>query len=125
MPDPHAILIQQTDNVQSARQIRFTGAADITALEDVLKSYVAEAMAIDAAGLKLPKRSPDALVYPDEFTAILADHPDLRTAFEALTPGRQRAYNIFFTAPKQSQTRTARVEKSIPRILDGKGLDDR
>ncbi len=125
MPDPHAILIQQTDNVQSARQIRFTGAADITALEDVLKSYVAEAMAIDAAGLKLPKRSPDALVYPDEFTAILADHPDLRTAFEALTPGRQRAYNLFFTAPKQSQTRTARVEKSIPRILDGKGLDDR
>ena len=110
--DANGILIQQTDNVQSARQIRFTNLGEIVALEPVLKAYIYEAIEVEKAGLKV------------EFKKRLDELPALKTAFNALTPGRQRAYNLYFSAPKQSKTREARVEKYMQQIIEGKGLDD-
>ncbi|MES2703008.1 MAG: DUF1801 domain-containing protein [Bacteroidota bacterium] len=124
MKDPKDILIQQTENVQSARQVRFTSTGQIAKLKAVLKTYIAEAIGVEESGLKVELKKSTELVYPDEFKAVLDEMPDVKEAFEALTPGRQRAYNLFFSAPKQSQTRTSRVEKCIPQILDGKGLND-
>ena len=122
--DANGILIQQTDNVQSARQIRFTNLGEIVTLEPVLKAYIYEATEVEKAGLKVEFKKSTALVFPEEFKKRLDELPALKTAFNALTPGRQRAYNLYFSAPKQSKTREARVEKYMQQIIDGKGLDD-
>ena len=122
--DPNGILIQQTENVQSARQIRFTNAKEISKLEKVLKSYVYEAIEVEKAGLKVTLKKTKEFPMPAEFDKVLKKNKTLKKAFEALTPGRQRAYLLFFAAPKQSVTRDSRIEKSIPAILKGKGLND-
>ncbi|WP_254411073.1 YdeI/OmpD-associated family protein [Dyadobacter diqingensis] len=118
------ILIQQTEHVQAARQIRFTNAHEITALEPTLKAYIYEAIEIEKAGLEVVLKKTTEFAVAEEFQIKLDEPSALKTAFEALTPGRQRAYLLHFSQPKQSKTREARVEKNIPRILDGKGLDD-
>jgi uncharacterized protein YdeI (YjbR/CyaY-like superfamily) len=122
--DPKGILIQQTENVQSARQLRFTGLKEIVRLAGTLKAYVYEAIEIEKAGLKVALKNTKEYAVPEEFQHQLDSMPALRTAFNSLTPGRQRAYLLHFSSPKQSQTRQARVEKSIPMILNGKGLND-
>ena len=122
--DANGILIQQTENVQSARQIRFTNVREIVELESDLRAYIYEAIEVEKAGLKVNFQKSTALIFPEEFQYKLDEHPALKTAFNALTPGRQRAYNLYFSAPKQSKTRQSRVEKSMQQILDGKGLED-
>ena len=122
--DTHNILIQQTENVQAARQIRFTSVKEIVDMEPVLKAYIYEAIEVEKAGLKVPLKKTTEFPIPDEFQHKLDKIPALKTAFEALTPGRQRAYILHFSAPKQSKTRESRVEKYMPQILNGKGLDD-
>jgi uncharacterized protein YdeI (YjbR/CyaY-like superfamily) len=122
--DANGILIQQTENVQAARQIRFTSPGQIIEMEAVLKAYIYEAIEMEKAGLKVPLKKTAEFTMPDEFQNKLDEMPALKTAFEALTPGRQRAYKLYFSSPKQSKTREARVEKSIAQILNGKGLDD-
>lgn len=124
LKDPEGILIQQTENVQSARQVRFTHLQEIVKLEAVIKTYVAEAIEIEKSGIKVPFKKATEFAVADEFQAKLDEIPELSTAFYALTPGRQRAYLLFFGAPKQSKTREARVEKYVEQILNGKGLDD-
>ncbi|HTC20480.1 MAG TPA: YdeI/OmpD-associated family protein, partial [bacterium] len=124
MKDPKGILIQQTENVQSARQVRFTGMGEITRLEPVLKAYIREAIGVEKAGLKVKKKTTADFKVPEEFQAKLEGSPALKKAFEALTPGRQRAYLFYFSGAKQSQTREARIEKWLPQILKGKGIDD-
>lgn len=124
MNDAGNILIQQTKNVQSARQIRFTASKAIVQLKETLKAYIYEAVEIEKAGLKVPlKRTKDYDV-PKEFQEKLDAMPALKKAFHALTPGRQRAYLFHFSQAKQSKTRDARVEKYVPKILNGKGLND-
>ncbi len=122
--DTNGILIQQTENVQAARQIRFRHLKEIIALEPVLKAYIFEAIEVEKAGLKVELKQRTDLVFPEEFQQKLADNPALKTAFEALTAGRQRAYNLHFSAPKQSQTRASRVEKCMHQILNGKGFNE-
>lgn len=122
--DANGILIQQTENVQSARQIRFTHLKEIIALEPVLKAYIFEAIEVEKAGLKVKLKQRSDLIFPEEFQQKLDDNPALKSAFEALTAGRQRAYNLHFSAPKQSQTRASRIEKCMPQILNGKGLNE-
>ncbi len=122
--DPDGILIQQTENVQSARQIRFTALQEIVQMEDVLKAYVAEAVRVEKAGLKVEFKEPTDFEFPEEFINKLEEVPGLQDAFEALTPGRQRGYILYFSAAKQSKTRVSRIEKYIPHILDGKGIND-
>ncbi len=122
--DPDGILIQQTENVQAARQIRFTDAKQVTKQAAVLKTYIQEAIRIEKAGLKVELKTPAEFTMTDEFQAKLDNDRNLEKAFEALTPGRQRAYLLHFSSAKQAKTREARVEKAIPQILDGKGLDD-
>ena len=122
--DPNGILVQQTKNVQSARQIRFTNVKEIIDLEPILKAYIYEAIEVEKLGLKANFKAKSELVFPEEFQKRLNKNRALKTAFEALTPGRQRAYNLYFSAPKQSKTREARVEKSLKQILAGKGLND-
>ena len=124
LKDAKGILIQQTENVQSARQLRFADVREIVALKSSIKAYIKEAIAIEQAGLKVTKKETAEFAMPDEFQAKLDASPALKTAFEALTPGRQRAYLLHFAAAKQSKTRTARVEKCMPQILNGKGLLD-
>ena len=124
LKDSHHILVQQTENVQAARQIRFTNIQTILEMEATLKAYIYEAVEVEKAGLKVAFKQSTALVFPEEFEKKLAENPDLKAAFEALTPGRQRAYNLYFSAPKQSKTRESRVEKCMSQILDGKGLND-
>ncbi len=124
LKDPNSILIQQTENVQSARQLRFTSVEEIESLEPIIKSYIFEAVEIEEAGLKVELKKTEEYKVPEEFQIKLDGDPDLQTAFKALTPGRQRAYIFHFSQPKQSKTREARVEKFIPKILDGKGWDD-
>jgi uncharacterized protein YdeI (YjbR/CyaY-like superfamily) len=124
LKDAMGILIQQTENVQAARQIRFTDVEEIVELEPVLKAYVHEAIEVEKAGLKVDYKKTSDFDVPEEFQRKLDEMPALRTAFEALTPGRQRAYIFYFSAPKQSKTRQARVEKWMGQILDGKGLND-
>ncbi len=119
------LLTKAGENSQSMRVIRFTDVQQITGAEAAVKGYVLEAIAAERAGLKVDFKQNAALVFPDEFTAICAATPGLKAAFDALTPGRQRGYNLHFCGAKQSKTRTARVEKCAPRILDGKGLNDR
>lgn len=124
LKDAHGILIQQTENVQAGRQIRFTGIQEIVELEPVIKAYILEAVEVEKSGLKVDFKKNTDLRFPEEFRNRLDENPALKTAFEALTPGRQRAYHFYFSQPKQSKTRESRVEKSIPQILAGKGLDD-
>jgi len=122
--DPSGILVQQTENVQAARQIRFTNAKEIVKLEAVLKAYIYEAIEVEKAGLKVKLKKSSEFKMADEFKKKLLSKPALKTAFDKLTPGRQRAYLLYFSAPKQPKTREARVEKSIGRIMQGKGLND-
>lgn len=124
LKDPHHVLIQQTENVQVARQMRFTDIDKLNKMTDIIKSYINEAIDIEKSGLKVELKKDTELIYPEEFLDALNQKSGLKNAFEQLTPGRKRAYNLFFTAPIQSKTRIARIEKSIPRILDGKGLSD-
>jgi len=122
--DPKGILIQQTRNVQAGRQIRFTSVEEVTRIEKTLKAYVREAIEIERAGLKVPLKETEDYELPEEFESKLAANAKLKAAFAALTPGRQRAYIFHFAQPKLSKTRAARVEKHIPRILEGLGLND-
>lgn len=120
--DPEGILVKPGENTQAARVIRFTGVREIDEMEPTLKAYVHEAIEVERAGLKVEKVT--ELVIPEELQKKLDEVPALKTAFYALTPGRRRAYVLYFSAPKQSKTRESRVEKSMQRILDGKGLND-
>ena len=122
--DPNGILIQQTKNVQSARQIRFTNAKEIVKMEKILKAYVYEAIEVERPGLKVKLKKTSEFKTPEEFQKRLDKNTALKKAFDALTPGRQRAYIFYFSQAKQSKTREARVEKYIKQILNGKGLDD-
>lgn len=122
--DTNGILIQQTENVQSGRQLRFTNLQEIIDLEPVIKAYIFEAIAIEKAGLKVELKKTEEYKVPEEFQSKLDENHDLKRAFEALTPGRQRGYLFSFSQPKQAKTRIDRIEKFIPKILDGKGLDD-
>ncbi|ASU35035.1 YdeI/OmpD-associated family protein [Mucilaginibacter xinganensis] len=122
--DANNILIQQTENVQAARQIRFTNVLQIVEMKTILKAYIHEAIEVEKAGLKVDLKKTAEFKMPVEFQNKLNAIPALKTAFDALTQGRQRAYLLHFSAPKQSKTREARVEKSIPQILNGKGLND-
>jgi uncharacterized protein YdeI (YjbR/CyaY-like superfamily) len=122
--DPKGILIQQTQNVQAARQVRFTNVREIVKMKPTLKAYIDQAIAVEKAGLKVKLKETADYEIPEEFLNKLDENPDLKTAFDALTPGRQRAYIYYFSQPKQSKTRESRVEKSMPQILNGKGLND-
>lgn len=122
--DANGILIQQTENVQAARQIRFTNVGEIIEMKPILKAYIFEAIEVEKAGLKVDLKKTAEFAVSEEFQNKLEEMPALKTAFDALTPGRQRAYMLHFSAPKQSKTREARVEKHIPQILNGKGLND-
>ena len=124
LQDSDGILIQQTKNVQSARQIRFTNLKEIVKLEPVLKAYVYEAIEVEKAGLKVVLKKTSEYEVPEEFKKLLDKNAKLKTAFNALTPGRQRAYLFYFSEAKQSKTRESRIEKSISQILNGKGLND-
>jgi uncharacterized protein YdeI (YjbR/CyaY-like superfamily) len=124
LQDAKNILIQQTENVQVARQARFTNAREIAKLAPVLKAYIYEAIEVEKAGLKVTLKKTSEFKMPGEFQKKLDQTPALKTAFTSLTPGRQRAYLLYFSAPKQSKTRELRIEKSIQPILDGKGLND-
>ena len=124
LKDPKHILIQQTKNVQSARQIRFTSMREIIRMKTVIKAYIAEAIRVENAGTKVKMKKTAQLGMPIEFKHALEKMPPLQTAFYKLTPGRQRGYLLYFGAAKQSKTREARIEKYADRILDGLGLDD-
>src|SRR5262245_9491160 len=124
LKDPKGILVQQTQNVQAARQIRFTNVQEIVKMEPILKSYIQQAIEVERAGLNVDYKKTSEFKIPEEFQRKLDEHPALKTAFGALTPGRQRAYILYFSAPKQSKTRESRVDKYMPQILNGKGLDD-
>jgi uncharacterized protein YdeI (YjbR/CyaY-like superfamily) len=122
--DANGILVQQTKNVQAARQIRFTGVREIVRMKAILKAHIYEAIEVEKAGLKVNFKKTTEYKVPEEFQKKLDKTPTLKTAFEALTPGRQRGYILYFSAPKQSKTRESRIEKSIPQIRKGKGLND-
>ena len=122
--DASGILIQQTENTQAARQIRFTSVREIVEMEPILKAYIYEAIEVEKADLKVSLKKTTEYIIPEEFQTKLDEISALRTAFDALTPGRQRAYMLHFSAPKQAKTRTSRAEKCMPQILNGKGLDD-
>jgi uncharacterized protein YdeI (YjbR/CyaY-like superfamily) len=125
LKDTNGILIKQTDNVQAGRQIRFTDVQEIAKMEKILKAYIYEAIEAEKAGLKVNFKKTVEFVIPEEFQNKLDEIPALKTAFTALSPGRQRAYILHFSAPKQSITRESRVEKCMQQILNGKGLNDR
>ncbi len=122
--DNKGILIRQTKNVQAARQIRFTNVQQIAKLEPILKAYIYEAIEVEKAGLKVSFKKTSEYIIPEEFQKRLDEFPLLKTAFDTLTPGRQRAYIFYFSQPKQSKTRNLRVEKYMSQILNGKGLND-
>ncbi|MBI3519056.1 MAG: YdeI/OmpD-associated family protein [Bacteroidetes bacterium] len=124
LKDSKGILIQQTENVQAARQIRFTNTREIVKLERVLKTYIHEAIEVEKAGLKVELKKTTEFAMPDEFQHKLHEMPDLKDAFYALTPGRQRAYLLYFSSAKQAKTRETRIKKYVKHILKGKGLDD-
>ncbi|ANH80324.1 hypothetical protein A8C56_04425 [Niabella ginsenosidivorans] len=124
LQDAERILIRQTQNVQSGRQVRFTNVQEITKLRSTLRVYIYEAIEVEKAGLKVPLKKTADYMVPEEFQQQLDKHPGLKKAFEALTPGRQRGYLFYFAQPKQSATRASRVEKCLPKILGGKGLND-
>ena len=122
--DANGILVQQTKNVQAARQVRFTDVREIVKMKTILKAYIYEAIEVEKAGLKVNLKKTAEFNMPEEFQKQLDKKPVLKKAFEALTPGRQRGYILHFAAPKQSKTRESRVEKCMQQILEGKGLND-
>ena len=124
LKDTDGILIRQTENVQAGRQIRFTNVQEIDKMKSILKRYIHEAVEVEKAGLKVKMKKTKDFKVPEEFQKKLKEIPSLKTAFNALTPGRQRAYIYYFSQAKQSKTRESRVEKYIQQILKGKGLDD-
>jgi uncharacterized protein YdeI (YjbR/CyaY-like superfamily) len=124
LKDAKGILIQQTENVQVARQIRFTDVEEIVGMKAALKSYIKEAIALEKAGVKAPLKKTSEFKMPEEFKNVLEETPALKKAFYALTPGRQRGYLLYFSSAKQSKTRESRIEKYMPSILKGKGLED-
>ncbi|MGO4528697.1 YdeI family protein [Paenibacillus sp. 2TAF8] len=124
LKDPHGILIQQTNNVQGGRQIRFTNLEQIIEQEEILKAYIREAIEVEQAGLKVEKKEVEQFAVPEELQQQFAANPAFQEAFEALTPGRQRAYLYHFSQPKQSKTKTFRIEKCMQPIMEGKGLND-
>jgi len=124
LKDAHGILIQQTENVQAARQIRFTNIQEIVSMETIIKDYILEAIEVEKAGLEVPMKEHKEYIIPEELHHKFNEMPILKTAFEKLTPGRQRAYILHFSQPKQSKTRVSRIEKYTQHILDGKGLND-
>jgi uncharacterized protein YdeI (YjbR/CyaY-like superfamily) len=124
LKDPTGILIQQTENVQAARQVRFTNAREIAKMELILKAYIKEAIEVEKAGLQVNYKKTSQFKVPEELRNKLNEIPALKAAFDALTPGRQRAYLFYFSQPKQSKTRESRVEKCLPQIRKGKGLND-
>ena len=124
LKDPNGILIQQTENVQAGRQARFTNVREIVKMKAILKTYIFEAVEIEEAGLKVELKKPSEFIIAEEFQKQLDKRPALKKAFDALTPGRQRAYLLHFSAPKQSITRESRVEKCMLQIMNGKGLND-
>lgn len=124
LKDPNGILIQQTENVQAARQVRFRSAGEIAKMKSLLKNYIYEAVRVEEAGLKVAYKKTSSYTMPEEFQAKLNWSTALMKAFYALTPGRQRAYIFYFSSAKQPGTRAARVEKFIPKILAGKGMED-
>lgn len=123
LKDPERILVQQTANVQSARQIRFGTVREVDGLERVLEAYILEAVQIERAGLTVTLKKTSQYKMPEEFARRLKASPALRKSFEALTPGRQRAYLLYFSSAKRSETREARIENNVQRIMAGKGLD--
>ena len=124
LKDPKKILVQQTENVQVARQVRFTHVKEIIRLEPVLKKYIKEAIEVEKSGVKVELKKTNEFRMPEEFAKKLEKTPSLKNAFNELTPGRQRAYLLYFAAAKQSKTRESRIEKSIPQILRGQGLNE-
>jgi hypothetical protein len=122
--DTKGVLVQQTKNVQAGRQIRFTNVREIVEMKTILKTYIYEAIEVEKAGLKVNFKKTTEFIIPEEFQNKLDEIPALRTAFHALTPGRQRGYIFYFSQPKQSKTRKSRVEKCMQQILNGKGLND-
>lgn len=124
LKDTDNVLIQQTDNVQAARQIRFTNVKEITKIKAVLKSYIFQAIEIEKAGLKVPMKKATEYKVPEELKNKFGKMPELKAAFDKLTPGRQRGYLLHFAQPKQSKTRESRIEKTVQLIMEGKGLTD-
>ena len=124
LKDPKRILIQQTENVQAARQVRFTSVRAIVKMKPILKAYIQEAIEVEKAGLKVKLKKTSDFKIPEEFQSKLDEIPALQTAFRALTPGRQRGYLFYFAQPKQSKTRAARVERCMQQIFNGKGIND-
>jgi uncharacterized protein YdeI (YjbR/CyaY-like superfamily) len=124
LKDSHGILIQQTENVQAARQIRFTSSQEIIEMKPILRDYILEAIEVEKAGLEVELKKTEEYSIPEELQQKFDELPELKTAFEALTPGRQRAYILYISKAKQSKTRESRVEKYVQHILDGKGLND-
>ena len=122
--DANGILVQQTKNVQAGRQMRFTSVRGILEIEAIVKAYIYEAIELEKAGLKVELKKTTQFIIPEEFENKIKEVPALKTAFYALTPGRQRAYLLHFSAPKQSKTRESRVEKCVQQIINGKGLGD-
>ena len=122
--DANGILIKQTKNTQAGRQIRFTNVREIVEMETILKAYIYEAIEVERAGLQVKLKKTSAFHVPEEFQKRLDKKPALKTAFHALTPGRQRAYLLYFSTPKQSKTRESRIEKCMQQILIGRGLND-
>ncbi|RYY76236.1 MAG: hypothetical protein EOO52_01585 [Gammaproteobacteria bacterium] len=124
LPDTKSVLVQQTENVQAARQLRFTELNDMVKLKSTIKTYVKEAIKVEQSGATVEFKKTSEFAIPEEFQAQLAKSSKLKKAFEALTPGRQRAYLLHFASPKQSKTRESRIEKAMPQIFEGKGLND-
>jgi uncharacterized protein YdeI (YjbR/CyaY-like superfamily) len=124
LKDPQNILVQQTKNVQAARQVRFRNIREIIDLRTALKAYIQQAIEVEKSGLKVNFKTTADFPVPEEFQAKLEQIPDLKMAFDALTPGRQKSYILYFSSAKQSKTRESRVEKYLPQILSGKGLED-
>ncbi|MGH2667399.1 YdeI/OmpD-associated family protein [Flavobacterium sp.] len=124
LQDTHGVLVQQTKNVQAARQIRFTNIQEVIESETLLKTHIYEALEVEKAGLQVVFKKTEEFAIPEEFQNKLDEIPDLKSAFDSLTPGRQRGYLLHFSAPKQSKTRESRIQKYMEQILRGKGLDD-
>ncbi len=124
LKDPKGVLVRTGENTHVGRQLRFANVREIAKMKPIIKAYVNEAIAIEKVGLKVERKANQAPALPEEFKAQLNKNLALKSAFKALTPGRQRAYNIYFSQAKQPQTRIARIEKCIPQILNGKGLND-
>lgn len=125
LKDPSNILVQQTENVQSARQIRFTNVQEIVDLKATIKAYIFEAIEVEKAGLEVKMKGTAEFDMPEELLLKFEEVPNLKPAFEKLSPGRQRGYLLHFSQPKQSKTRLSRIDKSIPKIFEGKGWNDR